>query len=561
MKFRVLLLKLVLIIIIISGLQAQPEIEFNQNTRLSRLANVWGFLKYYHPGVAKGLVDWDEVLLDAINPIKEADSKDAFNDVIAHMIRQAGDVNFLNFLHIFPDDVPLEPDFLWIEDDTFFNWYTKLKLKAIKQHHRLVYNVYVGYKEYVGNVDLEGEEPYSQMIYPEEEYRLLSLFRYWNVIHYFFPYKYLIGSNWDDVLTEFIPIFTDASNATEYHLAVRQLIARINDSHSKTSSEVLSDYWGYYYPPFATTTIEGKTVVTLVYTNLIDNPDSVRVGDVILAANDIPIETIKQRLEQYMGASNPPTKQRILNPYIFRGDTDSLILTLLREDSEKNVKVTRYLWDLIEDENERIDHGDIWKTLDGNIGYVDMGRLEQTHVHHTMEDLMDTRAIIFDIRNYPRGTMHDISDYLNPNSREFAKFTKPDPSIPGKFIYTPTLYTGPDFNNDNYYKGKVILLINETTQSHAEFTCMALQTAPDVTIIGSQTAGADGNVSFVLLPGGIRTYFTGIGVYYPDGRETQRIGIVPDIVVTPTIRGIREGRDEVLEKALEFINTRSNNSD
>ena len=560
MKFRVLFLKLVFIIIIISGLQAQPEIEFNQNTRLSRLAKVWGFLKYYHPGAAKELVNWDKVLLDAVNPIKEADSKDAFNDVILHMIRQAGDVNFLNFLHIVPGDVPLEPDFLWIEDDTFFNWYTKFKLKAIKQYHQQVYNMYARYIENVGNVDLDGEEPYTQMIYPGEDYRLLSLFRYWNVIQYFFPYKYLIGSNWDDVLTEFIPIFTDASNATEYHLAVRQLTARINDSHSATSSEVLSDYWGYYYPPFTTATIEGKTVVTLVYTNLIDNPDSVMVGDVIIAANDIPIETIKQRLEKYIGASNPPTKQRNLNRYIFRGDTDYLILTLLREGSEKNVTVTRYLWDLIEDENERMDHGDIWRTRDGNIGYIDMGRLAQVQVNRAMSELIDTRAIIFDIRNYPKGTMYDISRYLNPDSREFAKFTKPDPSTPGKFIASITVSTGLALNND-YYKGKVILLINETTQSHAEFTCMALQTAPDVTIIGSQTAGADGNVSFVRLPGGIKTYFTGIGVYYPDGRETQRIGIVPGIVVTPTIQGIREGRDEVLEKALEFINTKSNNSD
>ena len=54
-------------------------------------------------------------------------------------------------------------------------------------------------------------------------------------------------------------------------------------------------------------------------------------------------------------------------------------------------------------------------------------------------------------------------------------------------------------------------------------------------------------------PGGITTTFTGAGVYYPDGRETQRVGIVPDIVVKPTIKGIREGKDEVMERAIELI--------
>ncbi len=47
---------------------------------------------------------------------------------------------------------------------------------------------------------------------------------------------------------------------------------------------------------------------------------------------------------------------------------------------------------------------------------------------------------------------------------------------------------------------------------------------------------------------------SGIGVYYPDGKETQRLGIVPDIELRPTIKGIRENRDELLEKAIEIIN-------
>ena len=67
--------------------------------------------------------------------------------------------------------------------------------------------------------------------------------------------------------------------------------------------------------------------------------------------------------------------------------------------------------------------------------------------------------------------------------------------------------------------------------------------------------GADGNVTYISLPGGIRTLFTGLGVYYPDGRPTQRIGIVPDIVVRPTVVGVRAGRDEVLDRALEYIRT------
>lgn len=46
---------------------------------------------------------------------------------------------------------------------------------------------------------------------------------------------------------------------------------------------------------------------------------------------------------------------------------------------------------------------------------------------------------------------------------------------------------------------------------------------------------------------------SGIGVFYPDGTPTQRVGIVPDLEVRPTIAGVRAGRDEVLESGVSFV--------
>src|SRR5262249_37755750 len=108
-------------------------------------------------------------------------------------------------------------------------------------------------------------------------------------------------------------------------------------------------------------------------------------------------------------------------------------------------------------------------------------------------------------------------------------------------------------NNANVYQGKVIILVNELAVSSSEYQAMAYKAIPGARVLGSTTAGADGNVSLISLPGGIRTYISGIGVYYPDGTETQQVGIVPDVWVTPTIRGFQEGRDEVLEKAIELL--------
>jgi C-terminal processing protease CtpA/Prc len=50
--------------------------------------------------------------------------------------------------------------------------------------------------------------------------------------------------------------------------------------------------------------------------------------------------------------------------------------------------------------------------------------------------------------------------------------------------------------------------------------------------------------------------FTGQAVFFPDGRRVQRLGLTPDIEARPTLAGIREGRDEVLEAALRYLGTR-----
>jgi C-terminal processing protease CtpA/Prc len=104
-----------------------------------------------------------------------------------------------------------------------------------------------------------------------------------------------------------------------------------------------------------------------------------------------------------------------------------------------------------------------------------------------------------------------------------------------------------------HYTGKIIILVDEMTQSQAEATTMVFRIALGAVVIGSTTAGADGNVSAFPLPGGLRTMISGIGVFYPDRTPTQRVGIVPDIKVTPTVSGIRDGRDELLEVALRQI--------
>src|SRR5690554_2636660 len=153
------------------------------------------------------------------------------------------------------------------------------------------------------------------------------------------------------------------------------------------------------------------------------------------------------------------------------------------------------------------------------------------------------KGIIIDIRNYPSSFVpFSLGSYFVSSSTPFVKFTNGNVDNPGEFIFTENLKIP---SKGKTYQAKLIVSVNELSQSQAEYTSMAFRAGDNTTIIGSTTAGADGNIFAIFLPGGIHTALSGIGVYYPDGTPTQRIGIVPDVEVKPTIKGIREGKDEL----------------
>nr|MBC8146766.1 T9SS type A sorting domain-containing protein [Bacteroidota bacterium] len=191
-----------------------------------------------------------------------------------------------------------------------------------------------------------------------------------------------------------------------------------------------------------------------------------------------------------------------------------------------------------------------WKKWDCNVGYVHMGNLTTSDVNFMYSQLISTTAIIFDIRNYPKGTAWQLADLMYPNRICNGKFTEPNVAYPGTHFWYSS-YLGIN-GNLSAYTGKVIILCNQQTQSHAEYTCMILRAMPNAVVVGSQTAGADGNITGFKFSQNISTGFTSLGCFYADGTETQKIGIVPDSFVYISPAGIRQSRDEVLEKALEI---------
>jgi hypothetical protein len=183
-----------------------------------------------------------------------------------------------------------------------------------------------------------------------------------------------------------------------------------------------------------------------------------------------------------------------------------------------------------------------------DVAYLKLSSAELVQSASYVQQAQGAAVLVIDIRNYPKEfVVFSLGSLLVPRRTPFARFTVGDVSNPGAFTFMPPVSLPAA---EPRFGGKVVIVVDESSQSQAEYTAMAFRAAPGAIVVGSTTAGADGNVSEIPLPGGLRGMISGIGVFYPDHRPTQRIGILPDLTVRPTIAGIRAGRDEVLEAAV-----------
>lgn len=544
-----------LLILIISVLITSSAQLFSQNDsayyeRLYYTCKTWGFVKYFHSELANCSMNWDSVLMTKLPEIKTAADDNEFNDILYELITSPGETEIpVDPLPEVPDSLMFNLDTDWF-DDPLIEEEVKTELDTILSRFRPRPHCLVDEAFYNGNPTFDEDDRfYSEIGVPNEEKRLLGLFRYWNIINYFFPYKNIMDQNWDETLIELLPMFYDAETEDAYNLAILVMGKRINDSHAFTFGGNLNNLFGLRYPRFAAGQVENETVITKVHETVTD----VKPGDIIRSVDGFQIDYIRDSLEVFARGSNDEAIDYFVNQYLIRGDNGAFNMTIENETGTHD-KVLYRDWTVNTHNSFLLNKGPIWYDTLLNrgcqLGYVDMARLKTDQVSTMMNELWETDAIIFDIRNYPQGTLWTLVNYLYTEPIHIASFTIPDIEYPGTLFWHEETIGSPV---TEFYTGQLLILFNIRTISQAEYTCMGLEQHPGSIKIGSTTMAADGNVSAVYLPGKVFTYLTGLGTFYPDYTPTQRVGIIPDMVIYPTIEGIRQGRDEILEAAFDCL--------
>jgi len=260
---------------------------------LTLLGQVWGFLKYHHPAVAKGDYNFDAELFRIMPKVIKAKDNDELSDALERWVGKFEKPVLCTSCATQPSDaVAFKPEYGSVFNSKILKKSLIDKLDYILKNHNFTDSYYVGMVSQVGNPIFKHELPYNMMVHPDAGFRLLCLYRYWNMIQYFYPYKHLIGSNWDNVLSEFITRFANASDKTGYVVTTLALISSIHDTHANIWSynPVLEDYRGIYALPLQAKFIENHLVVTGYYLDTLNVKRLFYPGDIITGIDGEKIE-------------------------------------------------------------------------------------------------------------------------------------------------------------------------------------------------------------------------------------------------------------------------------
>lgn len=364
----------------------------------------------------------------------------------------------------------------------------------------------------------------------------------WGVFQHFYPYFEVTKTDWNGELTRTLRAAAKDRDADAFTHTLRRMTAALKDGHV----HVFDSDTGGQAIPLDLVMVDGAPVVSHASPKAPVLVPGTRILSVDGEASDLRIARLKKeissategwmntRLAQEFLAGDMGTAVRVgyRTPKGFRGD-----MTLIRD---------RNYWETRESGKP----GQVSELKPG-IWYVDLDRISDKNFEEALPKLAQAKGVVFDLRGYPK-MRPSFLQHLTDNPIQSARWNSPIVTQPdGKHWEWQTSGRWELAPKAPRIQGKVVFLAGGHTISYAE-SCMGIVEAYKLAeIVGEQTAGTNGNINPFSLAGGYSISWTGMKVLKHDGTTHHGVGIHPTVPAKPTVLGLAEGRDEVLEKGLE----------
>lgn len=362
----------------------------------------------------------------------------------------------------------------------------------------------------------------------------------WNIFQHFYPYFDVAKTNWTADLEKSLTESYQSNSDVEYANILKKMTAKLKDGHI---SVWYTGNKNQYYPPFAWDWIENKLMIKSV----MDSTLKLKKGDIVEKINGQDAQKYFQNIYEHISAATPGYLNHRAKTESLIGEKDTPFNIVLaggqQVSTSRKIHSSSYSADASKQE--------AIKSLGNDITYISISHAKMKKIDESIELLKSSKAIICDLRGYPTDNT-GLIEYLMVSDDTSSKWMQ----IP-QIIY-PDQEKLITYQNERWplkaksphLNAKIFFLIDGQAISYAESYMSFIEHYKLATIIGQPTAGTNGNVNSITLPGGFSMWFTGMKVLKHDGSQHHGVGIIPNVYVNQTIKGITEGRDEILERAI-----------
>lgn len=365
----------------------------------------------------------------------------------------------------------------------------------------------------------------------------------WPVIQHFYPYRDSL-ENWSGALETALEESRAARDRKDHRRLLQRLMVGIGDSHARVYETDPEKDEDVAWLPIVLVRLEGELIVAAA-----ESADSVQPGDRITAIDGEDAgERFERQMALYSGSAQWRSYRAILD--LLRGAPgNSMSLQVEREGEEFEAQLDFEATGPLETHSYPAT-----EELASGVFYVNLSAMDAETLDVLIPDLVEARGVVFDLRGYPGSAGDKVLNHLLASPDDWTGWLNtmlaraPDgdlvTAVESGWAMQPA---------EPHIDARAVFLTDHRAISYAESILGMVKYHDLGTIVGSETAGANGNIIGLQLPGAFTALYTGMRAIGPDGVPIHGRGIEPDIRVVPTIEGLREGRDEVLERALEAL--------
>ena len=371
--------------------------------------------------------------------------------------------------------------------------------------------------------------------------RLADVVVAWNFYRHFYPYFADAAVDWDARLRPHLRAAYEAATRSDELDALRRLVADARDGHGQVADVRQRERAKSF--PLQLARVESRVVVVA------SRDGNVPVGSVVVSIDGKPAaDRFAAAMELISGTTQ------------WRQQGAAHEITLCANGATSRVAIDSANGSQTVELSCSAGAGAIEKRppsitkLTPDVWYVDLSSTRTAELSKAIDTLAAAKGVVFDVRGYPTDAglwllRHLIDAQEKDRWMHVAKIIGPFGRSAGWQDLGWDLAPVPP-----KLSGTIVFLTDGRAISYAESVMGYVHDRHLAKIVGSTTAGTNGDIATFTVPGGFGFVFTGLRVTGHDGRAVHHlVGVKPDVVVTPTIAGLRAGKDEVLERALSLI--------